>query len=122
MSNIGNKETFSRNLTYYVEHSGKTQKLIAEDLGIARSVFNEWLKGKKYPRIDKIEMLADYFGLKKSDLIEERGWEEKKEKDADLFNRVKMDKELTELIRIYYSLPKREQRLIRNFINDLNQS
>lgn len=122
MSNIGNKETFSRNLTYYVEHSGKTQKLIAEDLGIARSVLNEWMKGKKYPRIDKIEMLADYFGLKKSDLIEERGWEEKKEKDADLFNRVKMDKELTELIRIYYSLPKRDQRLIRNFINDLNQS
>lgn len=96
--------------------------MIAEDLGIARSVFNEWMKGKKYPRIDKIEMLADYFGLKKSDLIEERGWEEKKEKDADLFNRVKMDKELTELIKIYYSLPKREQRLIRNFINDLNQS
>lgn len=122
MSNIGNKETFSRNLRYYVEHSGKNQKMIAEDIGVARSVFNEWMKGKKYPRIDKIEMLAEYFGLKKSDLIEERGWDEIKEKDADLFNRVKMDKELTELIRIYYSLPKREQRLIRNFINDLNQS
>ena len=29
------------------------------------------LKAKKYPRIDKIEFLANYFGILKSDLIEE---------------------------------------------------
>jgi repressor LexA len=30
------------------------------------------LKAKKYPRIDKIELLANYFGISKSDLIENR--------------------------------------------------
>ncbi len=72
MSNIGNKETFSKNLTYYVNMSGREQKEIAEEIGVATSTFNDWVKGKKYPRIDKIELLANYFGVKKSDLIEDK--------------------------------------------------
>ena len=72
MSNIGNKETFARNLAYYVRLSGRDQKEIAEFVGVAPSTFNEWIKGKKYPRIDKIEMLANYFRILKSDLIEDK--------------------------------------------------
>ena len=72
MSNIGNKETMAKNLTYYVEKSGKTQKELAEIVGVAPSTFNDWMKGKKYPRIDKIEILANYFRILKSDLIEEK--------------------------------------------------
>lgn len=71
MSNLGNKEVFARNLAYYLERSGKDQKEVAEVVGVAPSTFNEWMKAKKYPRIDKIEMLAAYFGILKSDLIEE---------------------------------------------------
>ena len=74
MSNIGNKETFSKNLSYYVKISGRDQKEIAEYVGVAPSTFNEWIKAKKYPRIDKIEKLATYFGILKSDLIEEKDW------------------------------------------------
>lgn len=72
MSNIGNKEIFARNLMYYIERSGKSQKELADMLEVATSTFNNWVKAKKYPRIDKIEMLADYFGIQKSDLIEEK--------------------------------------------------
>lgn len=72
MSNIGNKETMSKNLTYYVGVSGKTQRELAAMVGVAPSTFNDWMKAKKYPRIDKIEMLAEYFGILKSDLIEEK--------------------------------------------------
>ena len=71
MSNLGNKETFAKNLAYYLERSGKDQKMVAEVVGVAPSTFNEWMKAKKYPRIDKIEILANYFGIMKSDLIEE---------------------------------------------------
>lgn len=71
MSGLGNKEIFAKNLIYYVNRSGKDQKVIAEIVGVAPSTFNEWMKGKKYPRIDKIEILANYFGILKSDLIEE---------------------------------------------------
>ena len=73
MSSIGNKEVFSKNLRFYLEMSGKTQKDVALAIGVTPASLNEWLKGKKYPRIDKIEMLARYFGILKSDLIEEKG-------------------------------------------------
>ncbi len=73
MSNIGNKETFAKNLSYYIEKHGKEQKELANIVGVAPSTFNAWVKGKKYPRMDKVERLARYFGIRKSDLIEERG-------------------------------------------------
>ena len=41
-------------------------------VGVASSTFNDWVKGKKYPRIDKIEMLANFFRIQKSDLIEDK--------------------------------------------------
>ena len=72
MSSIGNKEVFAENLQYYLKMRGRDQKEVAEDIGVAPSTFNEWVKAKKYPRIDKIEMLANYFGILKSDLIEDK--------------------------------------------------
>ena len=72
MSNLGNREVFAKNLNFYVEKSGRTQKELAEIVGVATSTFNDWMKGKKYPRMDKIEILADFFKILKSDLIEEK--------------------------------------------------
>ena len=72
MSSIGNKDIFAKNLSYYLKRKGKDQKEVAEIVGVAPSTFNEWVKAKKYPRIDKIEILANYFGILKSDLIEEK--------------------------------------------------
>ena len=72
MSNIGNKEIFAKNLSYYLDRCGREQKEVAEVVGVAPSTFNEWVKAKKYPRIDKIEILASYFGILKSDLIEDK--------------------------------------------------
>jgi transcriptional regulator with XRE-family HTH domain len=103
VSNIGNKEIFAKNLAYYLEKSGKDQKEVAEVVGVAPSTFNEWMKAKKYPRIDKIEILANYFGILKSDLIEkvsEDGYSPSEpqltggEKELlDLFNRVPEDQQ-----------------------------
>lgn len=71
MSNIGNKEVFARNLAKYLHRSGKSQREMAEIVGVSSSTFNEWMRAKKYPRIDKIELMASYFGINKSDLIED---------------------------------------------------
>ena len=73
MSNIGNKEIFSKNLAWYIAKAGVTQKEVAQYLGVNPSTVTDWIKCKKYPRIDKIEMLARYFRILKSDLIEEKG-------------------------------------------------
>ena len=103
MTNLGNKEVMAKNLIHYVSRSGKTQKELASIVGVAPSTFNDWLKAKKYPRIDKIELLADYFGILKSDLIEERSNEYKeiqKNNDVivDIIVRMRMDDEFLSLV------------------------
>ena len=72
---IWSKEVFARNLRRYMESKGKTQKELAEIVGVSAPTINDWIKGKKFPRIDKIEILADYFGILKSDLIEDKSEE-----------------------------------------------
>lgn len=66
------KEVFAKNLRYYMESRGKNQKELAEIVGVSAPTMNDWLKAKKYPRIDKIEIIANYFGILKSDLIEDQ--------------------------------------------------
>ena len=93
MTSIGNKSVMAKNLTYYVNRSGKTQKELSEIVGVATSTFNDWMKGKKYPRIDKIEILANYFGILKSDLIEDAD-QKSPLSEADLTDGEKMVLEL----------------------------
>ncbi|MDL2257552.1 helix-turn-helix domain-containing protein [Eubacteriales bacterium OttesenSCG-928-K08] len=72
MSGLGNKEIFSRNLKYYMALNHKERSEVCDILGVAYTTFSDWENGKTYPRIDKIEMLANYFGIMKSDLIEDK--------------------------------------------------
>lgn len=66
------KETFAKNLRYYLNLSGITQKELAKIIGVSAPTMHEWCKGKKTPRMDKVEKLANYFGILKSDLIEDK--------------------------------------------------
>lgn len=72
MSDLGNEKIFSKNLKYYMELNSKSRYDICRDLNLPYTTFAEWYNGKIYPRIDKIEMLADYFNIMKSDLIEDK--------------------------------------------------
>lgn len=72
MSDLGNKAVFSRNLRNIMEERHVTRNQMCADLGFVYSTFSDWYNGKKYPRIDKIEMMANYFGIMKSDLIENK--------------------------------------------------
>lgn len=65
-------EIFAKNLRYYLSQSGKTQKEVARVIGVSAPTFHEWCAAKKTPRMDKVEKLANYFGILKSDLIEEK--------------------------------------------------
>lgn len=65
-----NKRIFANNLTYYMKMNNIDRYKLCDDLGFKYPTVSDWLKAKKYPRIDKIEMIANYFHIKKSDLIE----------------------------------------------------
>lgn len=80
MSEQDAKRIFANNLNYFLDLKNKNQIEVANKLKINPSTFSSWCTGQKMPRMDKVEMLAHYFGIKKSDLIEEH----EKEPDIDV--------------------------------------
>lgn len=72
MSSLGNKQIMAKNIQYYMNLNNKTRTDMCEALGVKYTTFTDWVKGNSYPRIDKIELMANYFGIEKSDLVEDR--------------------------------------------------
>lgn len=72
VSDLGNKEIFARNLNHYMKINNVDRNKLCRDLDFNYTTVREWTNGTSYPRIDKIEMLANYFDIKKSDLIEDK--------------------------------------------------
>lgn len=72
MNNLGNKEIFSKNLKYYMTIHNKTRNDLCRDLDFKYTTFTDWYNGNIYPGIDKIEKIANYFRIEKSDLIEDK--------------------------------------------------
>lgn len=70
MSDLGNKAIMAENIQRLMDSRGIDRNKICADLGFKYTTFTDWVKGKTYPRIDKIEMMANYFGVPKSELVE----------------------------------------------------
>ena len=69
---VENKEIFANNLSFYMEKKGVDRNTLCADLDLKYTTVRDWLKGITYPRIGKIELLANYFNINKSDLIENK--------------------------------------------------
>ena len=72
-NNLGNKETMARNIQYYMDLNHVNSADMCRVLDVPQSTFSYWLHARTYPRIDKIEKMASFFGITKADLVEERG-------------------------------------------------
>ena len=71
MSNLGNKKIMAKNIRHYMAINNVTQTQVCNTLGFKMPTFSDWINAKTYPRIDKIELMANYFGITKADLVEE---------------------------------------------------
>lgn len=107
MQGLGNKAIMSRNLRTIMAEKDVSAKELSRALGFPYTTLLSWLKAENYPRIDKIEAMADYFGIMKSDLIEEKMTPEK-EKDndilADIIVRARTDKKFLSVLSSIYEL------------------
>lgn len=72
MNTEENKQIMARNIQRYMEQRGVTRQQLCDDLDIKYTTLRDWLKGITYPRIGKVEAMANYFGCEKSDLIEDK--------------------------------------------------
>lgn len=68
---VENKRVMARNILKYLHEQDLTAADLCKDLGIKSNTFSDWVNAKSYPRIDKIEMMANYFGVSKAALVEE---------------------------------------------------
>lgn len=119
---MDNKNIFATNLKRYMALNEKSRKDISEALGISYYTVTDWVKGKKYPRMDKVEKLADYFGILKSDLIEEKITEEKQQKNdirADIAARLIKDSEFLSVVEVINKLNADQLASIKQVANVL---
>lgn len=72
MNDIEQKKIFSKNLNNLLSKRNKTQKEVADAISVSPQTFNTWCQGIALPRMGKVQRLADYFNIEKSDLIDER--------------------------------------------------
>lgn len=93
MTNDDYKRIFSTNLRRLLDEKNSTQKELADALGISPQLVNTWTTGKHIPRMSMIEAISRFFGISKSELIEQ----ERTTENAEV---VLTDKE-KELIKVF---------------------
>lgn len=72
MENNQVRKNLSNNLQRLMNERNIDQKELAEAIGVSQPTISNWLKQTKYPRIKKIQALADYFNVPKSHITEDR--------------------------------------------------
>lgn len=99
---MNDKEIFAKNLKMYMDINGKDRNDMCNALGFNYFTFTDWIKARKMPRMDKVQKLADYFGIKKADLIEEHISEDDENKGkfaVELTHRLANDEEFKEIVK-----------------------
>ena len=81
------KMVFADNLKMYLNAKGLSQIDLANYMKCSSSTVSDWCNGKKYPRVDKMQRMADWLGIQMSDLTSVHD----KLEDADMafYNRYK---------------------------------
>jgi len=69
---LGNKQLMAKNISRLMKENNIDRKKLSNDLKVKYTTLSDWINAKTYPRIDKIELLADYFNVTKADLVEDK--------------------------------------------------
>lgn len=109
MTDKEQKRIFSMNLTSYL--GNKSQIDVAKAIGVSPQTFNTWCQGIAMPRMGKLQLLADYFGIEKSDLIDDKS----KKKNTS----VSLNEDIYYIIDKYNSLNDTGKAKLKNYIDDL---
>lgn len=65
------RKILSENLKKQMHDKNVTQQQLSDSLGVSQSTISNWLREEKYPRIQHIQQLADFFNVPKSSLTED---------------------------------------------------
>lgn len=102
------RNKFKTNLKKIMALKGKTQSDIVKALNFKQSTVSDWLNGKKYPRMDKVQMLANYLNVDIIELVDNRS------NDSITFTNAEKA-----LIKNYRQLNEQNQQAVTTMINSL---
>lgn len=52
-----------KNFAMLLDKTNKTAYQVAKDTGISTATLSNWKKGNYIPKVDKLKILANYFGV-----------------------------------------------------------
>lgn len=121
MNTEESKQIMARNIKRYMEMKGVTNQQLCDALGFKYTTFMDWIKGVTYPRIGKVEAMANYFGVLKSDLIEEKTEEHRemhKKNDAlsDIIIELRTDEDFMSIVEAIYKMDKDKRSSLLAFL------
>jgi len=117
-------KSFSRALTYYLALKGKTQQDLINDLGYSSSTVSQWCTGKNIPRMDRIEAVATYLGIDKTELLRDPRIfsPEKFSTDPSLIAKLLDSKPaLYDLFKLSISLSDKDLELLKGIAQRINE-
>lgn len=100
MGDMTQREVFAANLNKLMNARGLEQIDIVRRLNTTASTVSDWVNGKKYPRVDTMQEIANFLGVRISDLTSE---------DAETNDMSYLDEDERELIAIFRRLNRREK-------------
>ena len=100
-----NKKIFAKNLKRYMNLNNKTQKEVAAAVKVTSGTFCDWMKERYYPRGDKLQALADYFGIHISDLV-----------DDSPFTKECISEEDQAILDLFHEVPEEKRELVLSMI------
>ena len=105
------REIFCRNLNRLFLESEKQKKELAAFVGVSDNTVTSWVKGRKVPRMDKIDMICSFFGVSRSSIITE------KSVNTVLPPQPTLSKEEIEMIMQYRALDERGKSAVNDTLN-----
>lgn len=116
MTDEEQKKIFAKNLNKYISLNQKLQKDVAKDLDINPTTLNMWCTGKAMPGVGKIQKLADYFRIGKSDLTDEKEEIDAKMEFTDMALKIALsDERFAKIVIAYSGLPIDKKDLLCDF-------
>jgi len=114
------RTALAQNLRIHIEKTGKNRRTISQELGISYSTFTDWCVGRKYPRIEKLEALANYFGTTVPDLVGESKNEvaiTPKDETLEIILRMHKDPEFFAFVKKVSQLDKTQLSSVKQFFD-----
>ena len=126
MSSDRNKEIMAANIKKYMERKGVTNQQLCDDLNFKYTTFIDWTKAVTYPRMPKIEAMANYFGVLKSDLIEEKNVQDRIDENPAVMGgkhfEMVMDEDFVDLFEDYKKLDDTQKRIVADLVHNLAET